>query len=72
MEILNPDSKNSDPLVGAEVLEQVMHGIDNASRECGQKYFVEKVQYLTTDSLPVTIYGYLALEIIRKVQMIKT
>ena len=68
IEILNPDTKDSDPLRGNEVAEQVMLGIEQASSMYGKPYFVEKIQYLTTDSLPIGTYKDLTLEIIRRVQ----
>ena len=68
IEILNRDAKDSDPLHGNGVAEQVMLGIEQASSMYGRPYFVEKIQYLTTDSPPISIYKELTLEIIRRVQ----
>ena len=53
-------------LIADEVRQQVMQGIAQASLETGKEFFVEKIQYLSTDSLPVSIYRDLATEIIRK------
>jgi hypothetical protein len=67
VEILNRDTEASGQLAAADVAREVILGVNQASLECGRQHYVGKIQYITTDSLPVTIYRELAKEIIYRV-----
>ena len=67
IEDLESNDKCVGKLIAEEVRQQVMQGVEQASLELGRSYFVEKIQYLSTDSLPVSIYKDLAVEIVRRV-----
>jgi hypothetical protein len=54
-------------LDGREVAAQVRLGVEQACTELQRTYHVDKIQYLSTDSPPVTIYRQLAAELIRRV-----
>ena len=44
-----------------------MLGVEQASTNLQQTYCVDKIQYISTDSPPVTVYRELAIEIIRRI-----
>jgi len=71
IEALDRPSGEPGQLVEREVIEQVMHGVDEASRELNQTYGIEKIQYISTDSPPVEVYRYLAIEILRRVAVVE-
>ena len=50
-----------------DVLNQVVSGIEQASLELNHHYFVEKIQFLSTDTQSVSVYKYLAGEIINRI-----
>ena len=71
IEDIDPQKKEKG-LIKEEVLEQVMFGVALMSSEMNQKYYVEKVEFLSGDTQPVSIYKYLATEIVRRVKRAKS
>ena len=67
VEALDRGSREPGSLDGREVASCVMLGVEQASSELHRAYFVEKIQYVLTDSPPAAIYRQLAIEIIRRV-----
>lgn len=67
IEALDQDADHSVRLVGSEIAEQVMLGVEQASVEVGTTYYVEKILYVSSDSPPTSVYRYLAVEIVRRV-----
>jgi hypothetical protein len=67
IEALDQATGKPGALIGREVAAQVMLGVAEASAELQRTYHVDKIQYVSTDTPPVTVYRQLALEILRRV-----
>lgn len=50
-----------------EVLAQVLAGIDEINHELASEYFVSEVQFLPSDSEPVSIYKYLVKVLVKRI-----
>lgn len=51
-----------------DVVDQVKLGLAEARGFCKGAYWLKKIQYVPTDSLPVEIYKELTMEIIRRIE----
>jgi hypothetical protein len=67
IEALDHPGDRQGPLNDRNVSEQVLLGVEDASTELARRYYVRKIQYVSTDSPPVTIYRQLTIELIRRV-----
>jgi hypothetical protein len=55
-------------LSDGEVLDQIRSGLDEARNFCTGTYWLEKIQYVPTDSRPVEVYKDLTIEIVRRIE----
>lgn len=67
LEDLNTDIQKTQ-LNTEELFNCVMEGVRLARCEFNQDFYVTRIQYISSDSLPIKIYSYLSFEIIRRVQ----
>ncbi|HEX8955327.1 MAG TPA: hypothetical protein VF798_03580 [Burkholderiaceae bacterium] len=70
VEALDADSGELKELQAEDVAIQVRQGLALAAKEFGHEYHVEKIQFVTTDSMPATIYCALALELVRRMEQV--
>lgn len=56
-------------LRGPDILQEVLRGVDEASLRRNTRFYVEKIQYISTDSAPVSIYRQLAFEIAQRIDV---
>lgn len=69
IEVLALPIKNGDSMKinAGSILAQVKNGIISASKELGKMYFVSKIQFIPSDSPSDTIYEYLTIELLKKI-----
>jgi hypothetical protein len=68
VEALNAEPHASVKLAAGDVVEQVTQGVRLAEQEFGREYHVEKIQFVTTDTPPASVYKDLAIELIRRME----
>jgi len=68
VERLSVASSENENLIDSEVAAQVKLGLAEARSFCRGTYWLEKIQYVPTDSSPAEIYRTLAVEIIRRIE----
>ena len=57
------------PMGEAEVLANVMRGMEECMGEFGKQYFLEAIQFLAGDSRPADVYREMTKEIIRRIEL---
>ena len=68
VERLVVSAQEKEKLSDREVVDQVKLGLAEALSFCKGNYWLEKIQYVPTDSPPAEIYKELAMEIIRRIE----
>ena len=54
-------------LEGDEVLAQVLAGLDEVNKELEKEYFISEVQFVPSDTGPISIYEFLVKELIKRI-----
>lgn len=54
-------------LESQKVLAQVLSGLDVINKELRKEYFVSEVQFIPSDSKPVSVYNFLTQELIKRI-----
>ena len=68
VERLSVSAAEKENFLDSAVVAQVRLGLDEARGFCKGNYWLEKIQYVPSDSPPVEIYRELAIEIIRRIE----
>ncbi|GAB2554672.1 hypothetical protein [Rhodanobacter koreensis] len=68
VERLSVSAAEKECLSDSEIVEQVKLGLTEARSFCKGSYWLEKIQYVPSDSPPVEVYKELAMEIIRRIE----
>ena len=68
VERLSVSKAEKEHLSDSEVVAQVKIGLAEARSFCKGSYWLEKIQYVPSDSPPVEVYKELAVEIIRRIE----
>ncbi len=55
-------------LDGTKILAQVLSGLDEVNQEFGKEYFVSEVQFVPSDTKPLSAYAFLVREIIKRIE----
>lgn len=56
-------------LLGTDIVREVLAGVNETSARLHTRFFIEKIQYMSTDSPPVSIYRQLASEILQRIDV---
>ncbi|KPC54770.1 hypothetical protein [Amantichitinum ursilacus] len=67
IDALNGDENPDIRLNPEEIAFNVRKGVELAAEKAGRAYYIKRIQYVSSDSEPASIYEYLAFEIIKRV-----
>jgi hypothetical protein len=68
VERLSVSNAEKEHLLDSEIVYHVKLGLAEAHSFCKGSYWLEKIQYVPSDSQPVEVYKELAVEIIRRIE----